>query len=95
MTLSGELTLSLLALLGRLASSMCASSDGTGSLLRFPLVSSNSSSEPANQAKGAVTRFLIVPKNELERASGAAWFCGVYVLIAEQDGGAYVGGGGG
>ena len=72
--LSGEWTLILLALLGRVSSSMCVSSGTTGSLLRFPLVFSNSSSEPANQVKGAVTMFLMVPKNELERARGAGWW---------------------
>lgn len=74
MPLSGELTLILFALLGRLSSSVCVSSDATGSRLRFPFASSNSSSEPANQEKGAVTMFLIAPKNELERARGGAWF---------------------
>lgn len=72
--LSGELTLILLALLGTLSSSICVSSDAAGSRLRFPFVSSNSSSEPANQEKGAVTMFLMVPKNEFERARGGAWF---------------------
>lgn len=86
MSLSGEPSLCLLDLLGVVSSFMYASSVMTGSLLRFPFASSNSSSEPANQLKGAATMLLMVPRNEPERARGAAWFCWVYVLIAVLDG---------
>lgn len=63
----------------RLSSSARDSSDETGSLLRFPLVSSNSS-VPESHCSGAVTMFLMAPKNELERARGAV--CWLWVLIA-------------